>query len=185
MLMGFSKLKKWPKSVQGWQRCRPKRVAVALSRAKVALRMFCTWPRKWTGRNACATFFAVSSLCLDRFCSFFRFSKSQYAFLKVIFYDFFCFDIHKKFYEQLYVREREEMCRKGYLPRNSTDSKSAAPVCKSMSQQLIFRIFSKSVNSRYKGFVFKVQKWLQPLLLGEEHQVLALRTVFLNNKKVY
>jgi hypothetical protein len=26
---------------------------------------------------------------------------------------------------------------------------------------------------------------LQPLLLGEEHQVLALRTVFLNNKKVY
>jgi hypothetical protein len=33
--------------------------------------------------------------------------------------------------------------------------------------------------------VFKVQKWLQPWLLGEEHQVLALRTVFLNNKKVY
>ena len=91
MLMGFSKLKKWPKSVQGWQRCRPKRVAVALSRAKVALRMFCTWPRKWSGRNACATFFAVSSLCLDQFCSFFRFSKSQYAFLKVIFYDFFLF----------------------------------------------------------------------------------------------
>ncbi len=134
MLMGFSKLKKWPKSVQGWQRCRPKHVAIALSRAKVALRMFCTWPRKWSGRNACATFFAVSSLCLHRFCSFFRFSKSQYAFLKVIFYDFFCFDIHKKFYEQLYVREREEMCRKGYLPRNSTDSKSAAPVCKSICQ---------------------------------------------------
>jgi hypothetical protein len=83
------------------------------------------------------------------------------------------------------VREREEMCRKGYLPRNSTDSKSAAPVCKSICQQLIFRIFSKSVNSRYKGFVFKVQKWLQPLLLGEEHQVLALRTGFLEKKKVY
>jgi hypothetical protein len=83
------------------------------------------------------------------------------------------------------VREREEMCRKGYLPRNSTDSKSAAPVCKSIYQQLIFRIFSKSVNSRYKGFVFKVQKWLQPLLLGEEHQVFALRTVFLKKKKVY
>ncbi len=97
MLMGFSKLKKWPKSVQGWQRCRPKRVAVALSRAKVALRMFCTWHRKWSGRNACAMFFAVSSLCLDRFCSFFRFSKSQYAFLKVIFYDFFVLTSTKSF----------------------------------------------------------------------------------------
>jgi len=84
------------------------------------------------------------------------------------------------------VREREEMCRKGYLPRNSTDSKSAAPVWKSICQQLIiFRILSKSVNSRYKGFVFKVHKWLQPLLLGEEHQVLALRTGFLEKKKVY
>ena len=97
MLMGFSKLKKWPKSVQGWQRCKPKRVAVALSRAKVALRMFCMWPRKWSGRNACATFFAVSSLCLDRFCSFFRFSKSQYAFLKDIFYDFFVLTSTKSF----------------------------------------------------------------------------------------
>jgi hypothetical protein len=76
------------------------------------------------------------------------------------------------------------MCRKGYLPRNSTNSKSAAPVCKSICHQLIFRIFSKSGNSRYEGFVFKVQKWLQPLLLGEEHQILALRTVFLEKKKV-
>ena len=128
MLMGFSKLKKWPKSVQGWQRCRPKRVAVALSRANVALRMFCTWPRKWAGRNACATFFAIPSLCLDRFCSFFRFYKSQYYFLNAIFYIFFCFDIPKMGYEQFYERELEEMCSKWYPTGKSTDLKSAAPV---------------------------------------------------------
>ncbi len=52
--MGFSKLKKWPKSIQECRRYKPKRVAVAFSRGKVAmrnLRMFCIWPRK--GTSAC------------------------------------------------------------------------------------------------------------------------------------
>ena len=49
--MGFSKLKKWPKSIQGCRRYKPER---AFSRAKVAmrnLRMFCIWPRR--GTSAC------------------------------------------------------------------------------------------------------------------------------------
>jgi hypothetical protein len=52
--VGFSKLKKWPKSIQGCRRYKPKRVAVAFSRAKVVmrnLRMFCIWPQK--GTSAC------------------------------------------------------------------------------------------------------------------------------------
>jgi len=113
------------------------------------------------------TFLAISSQCLDRFRSFFRFYKSQYYFLNVIFYEFFYFDISKMFCEQFYVREWEEMYSKWYLPRNSKDLKSAAPVCKSKCQQLILKIFSKSVYSRYEGFVFKVLKWLQPSLSGE------------------
>ena len=89
------------------------------------------------------------------------------------------------FYERFYVREWVDMCSNWYLSKQSTDIKSAAPECKSICLQLIFKIFSKYVYSKYKGFVFKVQKWLQPLLLGEEHQVLALRKVFLEKKKVY
>ena len=113
------------------------------------------------------TFLTIFSQCLDRFRSFFHFSKSQYYFLNVIFYVFFCFDIPKMFRERFCMREWEEMYSKWYLPRNSTDLKSAALVCIFICLQLIFKIFLKYVYSRYKGFVFKVQKWLQPLFLGE------------------
>jgi hypothetical protein len=90
--------------------------------------------RTHTCRQNCLrkTFLTISSQCLDRFRSFFRFYKSQYYFLNVIFYEFFYFDISKMFCEQFYVREWEEMYSKWYLPRNSTDLKSAAPVCKSI-----------------------------------------------------
>jgi hypothetical protein len=75
------------------------------------------------------TFLTVSSQCLGRFRSFFRFYKSQYYVRNIIFYNFFCFDIPKIIYEQFSVRGWEEMCSKWYLPRNSTDFKNAAPVC--------------------------------------------------------
>ena len=50
------------------------------------------------------TFLTVSSQCLGRFRSFFRFYKSQYYVRNIIFYNFFCFDIPKIIYEQFSVR---------------------------------------------------------------------------------
>ena len=132
MLMGFSKSDKWPKSVQGWQRYKPNvsyRIAHESCHADA---MFCTVTGKRQTEMTAANVFAVTSPCLDRFCSFFRFYKSQYYFLNAIFYTFFCFDTPKMGCEHFYARELEEMCSKWYLTGKSTDLKSAAPVCKSI-----------------------------------------------------
>jgi lysylphosphatidylglycerol synthetase-like protein (DUF2156 family) len=74
----------------------------------------------WELAHTCRVYSAVALVTLahqplflkDRFCSFFRFYKSQYYFLNAIFNIFVCFDIPKMVYEQFYVTELEEMCSK-------------------------------------------------------------------------